>query len=118
MAIQKFEDIVAWQKAQALAVDVYTAFGKNKDLGFKDQIFRSVVSVSNNIAEGFDRDSDAEFSRFLHYSIASCSEVRSMVYLAERLKYISSEQKTDLLQKTFEVSKIIRGLIKSMSNTK
>ena len=118
MAIQKFEDVVAWQKAQELAVNVYTAFEKNKDFGFKDQIFRSVVSISNNIAEGFDRDSDAEFSRFLHYSIASCSEVRSMVYLAERLKYISSEQKTDLLQKTFEESKIIRGLIKSISNNK
>jgi len=118
MAIQKFEEIVAWQKAQELAVDVYTAFEKNKDFGFKDQICRSVVSISNNIAEGFDRNSNADFSRFLHYSIASCSEVRSMVYLAERLKYISMDQKAVLLQKTFEESKIIRGLIKSMSNSK
>ena len=54
MAIQKFEDVVAWQKTQALAVDVYTVFSKNNDFGFKDQIFRSVVSISNNIAEGFD----------------------------------------------------------------
>jgi len=115
MGIQKFEDIVAWQKAQDLAVDVYMAFENIKDFGFKDQICRAVVSVSNNIAEGFDRNSNVEFCRFMYISIASCSEVRSMLYLAERLKHITNQQKTDLLQKSFEVSKIIRGLIKSIT---
>ena len=115
MAIQKFEDIVAWQKAQDLAVEIYTVFQTSKDFGFRDQICRAVVSVSNNIAEGFDRSSDADFKRFLYISIASCSEVKSMLHLAEKLTYISDEQKVNLLKNADEVSKITRGLIKSLT---
>jgi len=115
MAIQKFEDIIAWQKAQDLAVDVYSEFRSLKDYGFRDQICRASVSVSNNIAEGFDRNSDADFARFLYFAIASCSEVRSMLYLSARLEYISEEMKVNLLLKSEEVSRIIRGLIKSIN---
>jgi len=115
MAIQKFEDIIAWQKAQDLAVEIYAVFRTSKDFGFRDQICRAVVSVSNNIAEGFDRSSDADFKRFLYISIASCSEVKSMLHLAEKLTYISDEQKVNLLKNADEVSKITRGLIKSLT---
>lgn len=117
MAIQKFEDIIAWQKAQDLAVSIYALFKNSKDFGFKDQITRAVVSVSNNIAEGFDRRTHADFSKFLFISMASCSEVKSMLHLAERLNHITNEQKLMNLEKSDEVSKIIRGLIKSI-NTK
>jgi len=114
MAIQKFEDIIAWQKAQDFAVTLYEIFKDLKDYGFKDQICRASVSISNNIAEGFDRSSDADFSRFLYISIGSCSEVKSMLYMAARLNYISEKQKTTLLNQADEISKIIRGLIKSL----
>ena len=114
MAIQRFEDIIAWQKAQDLAVNVYQTFGEVKDFSFRDQICRAAVSISNNIAEGFDRSSNADFSRFLYFSIASCSEVRSMIYLAERLGYVSQEKKEPLLEQSEEISKIVRGLIKSI----
>ncbi len=116
MKIQKFEDIVAWQKAQKLAVKVYKIFGNLKDFGFKDQICRAVVSISNNTAEGFDRMSDAEFNRFLYISLGSCSEVKSMLYLAKELNYISDAQFTELIELVTEVSKIITGLIKSLKN--
>ena len=66
MAIQKFEDIIAWQKAQDYVIDIYSIFGKIKDFGFKDQRLRASVSISNNIAEGFDRKSKVEFL-FLFY---------------------------------------------------
>jgi four helix bundle protein len=89
MKIKSFEEIVAWQKAQNLAVEIYSSFKEVKDFGFKDQIFRAVVSISNNIAEGFDRSSDADFVRFLYISLGSCSEVKSMLYLAVKLNYIS-----------------------------
>jgi four helix bundle protein len=115
MAIQRFEDIIAWQKAQELAVAVYSAFSQSRDFGFKDQICRAAVSVSNNIAEGFDRGSDADFSRFLYISISSCSEVRSMLHLAKRLQYLSEEEKIILLAQSEEISRIIRGLIKSIN---
>ena len=115
MKIEKFEDIIAWQKAQDFAVRIYAAFDKIKDFGFKNQICRAVVSISNNIAEGFDRSSDAEFAKFLYIALASCSEVRSMLYLAARLNYIALDNKNKMLKQSNEISKIIRGLIKSLS---
>lgn len=118
MAIQKFEDIIAWQKSQDFAVEIYATCGQSKDFGFRDQICRAVVSISNNIAEGFDRSSTAEFSRFLYISIGSCSEVKSMLHLASRLKYIDSENQKKLLNYGNEISKIIRGLIKSLNSRK
>lgn len=114
MKIQRFEDIIAWQKVQDLAVDIYTEFSLSKDYGFKEQITRAVVSVSNNIAEGFDRCSDADFKRFLYFSLGSCSEVRSMLYLAVRLNYSTKEVQDKLSDQTFEISRMIRGLIKSL----
>lgn len=114
MKIKKFEDIIAWQKAQDLAFDVYSAVKELKDCGFRDQICRAVISISNNIAEGFDRSSDADFKRFLYMALGSSSELRSMLYLAKKFNYISEEQFKSLFLKTDEVSKIIRGLIKSL----
>lgn len=69
---------------------------------------------SNNIAEGFDRNSNTEFRRFLYISLASSSEVRSMLYLAKRLDYLNEQQTILLLHKSNEISKIITGLIKSL----
>ena len=118
MKIQRFEDILAWQKAQDFAVNVYEVFGNIKDFGFKDQILRAVVSISNNIAEGFNRSSDADFVRFLYMALGSCSETRSMLYLAERLGYLSNKQKLSFIESSNEISKIIRGLIKSIIKKK
>ncbi len=64
MKIERFEDLIVWQKSQDLAVLVYTYFKENKDYSFVNQITRSSVSVSNNIAEGFDRKSSKEYIQF------------------------------------------------------
>lgn len=118
MAIQKFEDIVAWQKAQDLAVEIYKIFRPSKDFGFRDQICKAAVSISNNIAEGFERSSDADFLRFLYIAVGSCSETRSMLYLAHRLEYINETEREHLLIRTNEISKILYGLIKSIPTKK
>jgi len=110
MKIKQFEDIIAWQKAQDLTVEIYSLFKASKDFGFRDQICRAAVSISNNIAEGFDRSSNADFSRFLYISLSSCSEVKSMLYLAERLKYLDIKSRDNLINKTIEVSRIINPL--------
>lgn len=118
MVIQKFEDIVAWQKAQDLAVEIYSEFGESRDFGFRDQICRSAVSISNNIAEGFDRGTNREFNQFLNYSRGSSSECKSMLYLAERLNYIPKDKAIELRKASSEVSKIINGLKKSLQPKK
>ena len=114
MKIQKFEDIIAWQRAQDHAVLIYNTFRTLDDSNFKRQIYRAVISISNNIAEGFDRQSNKEFSRFLYIALGSASEVKSMTYLAYRLRYISAKEKERILEKCSEVCRLIQGFIKSI----
>ena len=89
--LQRFEDIIASQKARALTKDVYAATKVGlfmKDYGLKDQIQRSSVSTMANIAEGFERGGDKEFIQFLSNSKGSCGEVRSHLYVAFDQEYI------------------------------
>lgn len=114
MAVKRFEDLLIWQKGQDLAVDVYATYQENRDYGFRDQICRASISVSNNIAEGFDRGSNADYCRFLNFSRTSCNEVKSMSYLAFRLGYINEEQRTHFIQSTETVSRMIYAFMKTL----
>lgn len=113
MILRRFKDVITWQKAQDFAVDIYLTFKGINDFAFKDRICRAVNSISNNIAEGFDRSSKTDFSRFVFIAISSCSEARSMQDIAFKLNYISEEQLMNYIEKSNEASKITRGLIKS-----
>lgn len=114
MKIAKFEDILAWQKSQILVLNIYKQFYPCHDFLFKDQILRAAVSIMNNIAEGYERMSNKDFKNFLYISKGSCGEVRSMLYLALKLKYISPSNFDYLHQQSIEISKIISGLIKTL----
>jgi four helix bundle protein len=116
MRAEKFEDIIAWQKSKQLVVDVYKIFKNCRDYSFRDQIQRAAVSVMNNIAEGFERKGNKEFSKFLYISKGSCGEIRSMLYIAVELKYISYENFKKISESSVEISKILSGLIKSISS--
>ncbi len=114
MRIEKFEDILSWQKSKQLTLIVYSEFINCRDFGFKDQIQRASVSVMNNIAEGFERKSNKEFKHFLFIAKASCGEVRSMLYLAIELKYITRNTFDRLFSLSVETSKLLSGLIKTL----
>jgi four helix bundle protein len=68
----------------------------------------------NNIAEGFERKTNSEFKQFIYVAKGSCGELRSMIYLAKSLKYLSDENTSVLLKKSTEISKILSGLIKTL----
>lgn len=114
MKFEKFEDIIAWQKAKELAVLLYKNFSEDKDFAFKDQIQRAGVSVMNNIAEGYERKTNNEFKMFLFIAKGSCGEVRSMLYLAIELNKISESNYIKLYTLAEEISKILSGLIKTL----
>ena len=114
MKIEKFEDILAWQKGKILAIHVYRCFKLSKDFSFRDQIQRATISISNNIAEGYERQGNKEFSKFLFIAKGSCAEVRSMLYIALELKYISNEDFDTLYRLSLEISKILSGFIKTL----
>jgi four helix bundle protein len=114
MKIQRFEDIIAWQKTVEFTVKVYSTFRYVTDYSFKDQIQRAVFSISNNIAEGFNRKGNKEFIRYLYISISSAGEVKSMLYVAAKLNYLNAAKAKELLNEIDEISRIIRGFIKSL----
>lgn len=111
--VERFEDLIAWQKARQLTADIYQVTSKgdfSKDFGLRDQIRRASVSVMSNIAEGFDRGSRGEFHQFLVVAKASCAEVRSQLYVALDVGYIVQEIFSNLNNSTDELSRIIGGL--------
>ncbi len=111
MKIERFEDLLIWQRSKELTVEIYYIFENSKNFGFKDQINRAVVSIMNNIAEGFERKSNKEFKLFLYYAKGSSGEVRNMLHLAKEFKYIDEEKYKRLLNNSIEISKMISGLI-------
>lgn len=116
-----FEEIISWQKSRELNVIIYKVTNSNdlfsKDFGLRDQIRRASVSISSNIAEGFERQTTKEFIRFLYIAKASAGEVRSQLYLALDIKYISKNEFDELKLKINEVSKLISGLLKYLHST-
>lgn len=95
MKVKRFEDLQVWQDSRSFVKSIYelTSSTKfSKDYGLRDQIQRASVSIMNNISEGFERDSNREFIKFLGYSKGSAGEVRSMLYVALDLKYITKEE--------------------------
>jgi four helix bundle protein len=92
MKYKRFEDLPVWNAAIDLAVEVYALTSKPEFAshhGLRDQIERAAVSVSNNIAEGFERGTNNELLMFLYISRGSAGEVRSMLFLFERLPLTS-----------------------------
>jgi len=85
MKVKSFEDMQVWQDAREFVKSIYNLTLEYKfkgDYGLKDQIRRAAVSIMNNIAEGFERDNNKEFVKFLGYAKGSAGEIRSMLYVA------------------------------------
>ena len=117
MTIERFEDLVAWQKARALTSKIYAAtrIGQfAKDFGLTDQIRRAAVSIGSNIAEGFERGNNKEFVTFLGIAKGSAGEVRSQLYTAYDVGYLSDDGISELVELSKDVSKLINGLIMSL----
>lgn len=88
MRYRRFEDLPVWNDAIDLAVQIYAMTSRTEFRAYrspKDQMERAAVSVSNNIAEGFERGTNNELLAFLYISRGSAGEVRSMLCLLERI---------------------------------
>ena len=111
--IDKFEDLIAWQKARELTRNIYkiTRQGEfSKDFGFRDQIRRASVSIMSNVAEGFERGGRSEFHQFLVIAKGSCAELRSHLYVALDADYIDAQTFQRLYSLAEEIKRIIGGL--------
>jgi len=111
--VERFEDLIAWQKARVLVREIYRASSRrpfSRDFALSNQIRRAAISVPSNIAEGFERSRRTEFHQFLSVAKASCGEVRTQLYIACDIGYIDDDTLWTLLGAAEEVGRIIGGL--------
>jgi four helix bundle protein len=119
--IDKFEDLIAWQKARELTREVYQISRQGafaKDFGLSGQIQRASVSIMSNVAEGFERGGRSEFHQFLSVAKASCAEVRSLLYVSLDIKYIAKTKFERILNKAEEVGRVVGGLRAAVAKQK
>lgn len=114
MKIQKFEELNIWKLSLKITKDIYdlTAKGNfSKDYGLRDQIRRATVSISSNIVEGFEKNNNNEFVRFLKIAKGSSGEVRNQLYIALAINYINQEEFDILNTKLEDIANQIGGFV-------
>lgn len=117
--IERFEDLEVWQVAIKVGVKIYklSETGKLKrDFSAKDQLKRACLSISNNIAEGFEYNSNGSFQRFLTFAKGSAGEVRSELFFLKEAGIISEEDYNSLLPEILKISKSISGFKKYLKD--
>ena len=106
-----FEKLAVWQDAIELGASVYEMFRGCRDTAFRSQIQAAAASVSNNIAEGYERDTNQEFIRFLFIAKGSCGEVRSQTFLARRVRLLADGDAATLIDRAQLLSRRIARFI-------
>lgn len=122
MKYSRFEDLPVWQAAIEFALKVFEFTDKADFKGLGDtrgQLERAALSISNNIAEGFERGTTAELIHFLYISRGSAGECRSMLRLCERRPQFGNfkSEISDLISRAVNISKQLHGWLESLKNT-
>ena len=113
--IKKFEDMDIWKEAVSIGVDIYNLTSKGKletDYSSKGQLRRAAISISNNIAEGFEYNNNKVFAKFLSYAKASAGELRSNLFVLKEAHVVDESDHEHLQSKLTSASKNISGSIK------
>ena len=111
--IQRFEDLIVWQKSMVLAEEIYRITKQGefaKDWGLRDQVRRAVVSIPSNIAEGYERQTTTEYIRFLTIAKGSAGEVRTQLLLAGKFGYLTPNEASSMVEDCQEISRMLEGL--------
>ena len=110
MRCERFD---VWKRSCRLSVDIYKAFAACKDFGFKDQITRSSLSVASNIAEGMEKESDKDKSRFLNIAQGSVAELITQIYIGIEIGYIKKELGIQWVRELNEIQRMLNTLKKN-----
>ena len=117
MDFRDYRDLKVWQESLDLVVAVYATanvFPKSEAFGLVSQLQRAAVSIPSNIAEGHARDSTKDFLRFISIAMGSLAELETQLILSVRLNYLEQEKLADLMARTNEIGRMLRGLQASL----
>lgn len=115
--IRNFRDLDVWKLGIEIAELIYLmtkSYPKDEIYNLVSQMRRSAVSISSNIAEGFNRFHNKEYVRFLYIALGSVAELETQIEISFRLKYLSDEKKEQALEKLDHESRMLRNLIKKL----
>ncbi len=105
-----FEDLEVWKRGCRLAVRVYGLLEACRDFGIKDQMLRAVISIPSNIAEGSEKDSVPDFTRYLSIAKGSAAELRTQVYICREVGILSEVDARQIVNELKEISRMLQGL--------
>lgn len=109
-----FEELDAWKRSCNLAVRIYEVMKDFKDYGLKDQMQRAAISIPSNIAEGSERGG-RDFVRFLSIARGSAAELRTQVYIAQRIGFMENDTMKEIVEELKRISRMLTGLANSIS---
>ncbi len=115
--MKTYREFIAWQKAMHFVTEIYKitqTFPKEELYGITSQIRRSAVSIPSNFAEGFGRNGNNEFLRFIRIAIGSLYECQTQLEVSSNIEYLSKESFEELYHKTKEIEALLRGLEKKL----
>lgn len=121
MKINKFEDLKIWQESLKITKIIYDLASRekfSKDFSLRSQITRSIVSVSSNIVEGFEKSNNNEFIRYLKIAKGSAGETRNQLYIALTVGYLNRRQFNSLNEKLIGLSRQIGSFINYLNTKK
>ena len=122
MKFKNLKELNVWCESVKLATEIYKTVNSNskftKDFGLKEQIQRSAVSVPSNIAEGFERETNAEFIRFLYIAKGSCAELKTQIIIAKEISYIIESKLEELIENCDHISVMIYRLIEYLKKNR
>ncbi len=116
---KSFTEFEVYQKSIILAKEIFLLMDKQnmeREYGFKDQIKKAVLSISNNIAEGSEYNNNKQFIRFLRHSKGSCAEVRSMLILSKELGFFTYDETVRGIELSTEISKSLSKFIEYLKS--
>lgn len=114
MKIESFQDLTLWKASVVVAKQIYTVTNNNlfiKDYGLRDQMRRAIVSVSSNIAEGFEKNNNNEFIRYLKIVKGSIGELKSQLIVSKEIGYIANAEFERLYEQLNDLAKQSGGFI-------
>jgi four helix bundle protein len=117
MEVRTFKDLKVWQKSYDLVLEVYKAtkgFPSEEKFGLTSQIRRAAVAIPSNIAEGYARRYLKQYIQFLYIAYGSGAELETQLMLAKDLEYLKGDRFKDLIERFYEVERMLMALIKSL----
>ena len=119
--MKTFRDLLIWQKSISLVTEIYhltNSFPKEEIYGLSSQIRRSAISIPSNIAEGYGRDGNSDYLRFLNISISSLFEIQTQLEISYNLKYINQIQFNKTNGESREIERMLSAFIRKIKDRK